>query len=417
MPSAGDTPSRPPPSIFISYASQDREASRSLRDTLAAAGFDVWYDESELGGGDAWDQKIRRQIRECSYFMPVISANTEARHEGYFRREWRLAVERTLDMADDVTFVVPVVIDATPQNRARVPDKFLAVQWLNVPAGRPIPAFQAWCARLISGESPAGRPSQAPRSPGRFQPAVAPHYPPFPEGKPDQRVKFFFGVAGWLFTCAGIWCKSLSRGSRRLILLALVLLFFTKECSCGRSTTHLPTAADREKLSDALTAIGHKYDAAKDLAPGQKADLAKIGTEVGAAIAKEFGDDEDSEPPLFAIPFGAPADDAEAAKFSSSVFVSLYGKVAMADSKKIGVGRPGDGAGAPLEQARARHSRLVIFGAVKGSGPDQVLEVTLVQTTDGGVVWTHAYPLKGSDPATVADDISGHLPALAVSSN
>src|SRR6185295_8550987 len=115
MSSAGNTPSGPRPSVFISYASDDRHAARALRDALLGTGLDVWYDESELGGGDAWDQKIRRQIRDCDYFMPVISATTERRKEGYFRREWRLAAERTLDMADDVLFLLPVVIDDTSE--------------------------------------------------------------------------------------------------------------------------------------------------------------------------------------------------------------------------------------------------------------------------------------------------------------
>ncbi|HVS77740.1 MAG TPA: toll/interleukin-1 receptor domain-containing protein, partial [Steroidobacteraceae bacterium] len=87
-----ETSARPRPTVFLSYASEDRRAAQLLRDALPGFGLEVWYDESDLVGGDAWDQKIRRQIRECDYFMPVISAHTEARHEGYFRREWRLAV-------------------------------------------------------------------------------------------------------------------------------------------------------------------------------------------------------------------------------------------------------------------------------------------------------------------------------------
>ena len=90
---ANESPHRPP-SVFLSYASEDRPAARSIKDVLSAFGIDVWYDENELDGGDAWDQKIRRQIRGCDYFMPIISATTEARPEGYFRREWRLAVEK-----------------------------------------------------------------------------------------------------------------------------------------------------------------------------------------------------------------------------------------------------------------------------------------------------------------------------------
>ena len=108
-----NTSSTPAPTVFLSYASEDRQAARLIGDALPAYGLEVWYDESELGGGDAWDQKIRRQIRECDYFMALVSAHTESRHEGYFRREWRLAVERTLDMADDHLFLLPIVIDDT----------------------------------------------------------------------------------------------------------------------------------------------------------------------------------------------------------------------------------------------------------------------------------------------------------------
>ena len=55
--------------------------------TLRAAGVEVWFDQTELRGGDAWDQKIRRQIKDCALFVPVISANTASRHEGYFRQD------------------------------------------------------------------------------------------------------------------------------------------------------------------------------------------------------------------------------------------------------------------------------------------------------------------------------------------
>ena len=116
--------SAPRGAVFLSYASQDSEAARKICEALRAAGIEVWFDQSELVGGDAWDQKIRKQIKECALFVPVISANTQAREEGYFRREWNLAAARTLDMADDKAFLVPVVIDDTVDATARVPEKF-----------------------------------------------------------------------------------------------------------------------------------------------------------------------------------------------------------------------------------------------------------------------------------------------------
>jgi len=69
--------------VFLSYASQDSDAASSICDALRAAGIEVWYDQRELRGGDAWDRKIRREIRDCALFLPIISANTQARIEGY----------------------------------------------------------------------------------------------------------------------------------------------------------------------------------------------------------------------------------------------------------------------------------------------------------------------------------------------
>ena len=52
--------------VFLSYASQDVEAAKKICAALRAAGVEVWFDQSELIGGDAWDQKIRGQIKCCA---------------------------------------------------------------------------------------------------------------------------------------------------------------------------------------------------------------------------------------------------------------------------------------------------------------------------------------------------------------
>ena len=130
---------------------------------------EVWFDQSALRGGDAWDASIRRQIKDCALFVPIISANTQARVEGYFRREWNLAAGRTLDMADDQAFLLPVVIDATLDASARVPEKFRDVQWTHLPAGAAPNAFAEHVHRLLSdGADPS------PVAPPRAMPATAP---------------------------------------------------------------------------------------------------------------------------------------------------------------------------------------------------------------------------------------------------
>jgi TolB-like protein len=139
--------------VFLSYASEDAEPARKICDALRAAGIEVWFDQNELRGGDAWDRSIRQQIHDCRLFIPVISARTEARDEGYFRREWKLAADRTHDRADDRPFIVPVAIDSTSERSARVPDSFRHVQWTRLPDGETPTLFVERIRRLLS---PAG---------------------------------------------------------------------------------------------------------------------------------------------------------------------------------------------------------------------------------------------------------------------
>ncbi len=143
--------SPPAKAIFLSYASQDAEAARSICEALRAAGLEVWFDQDELRSGDAWDASIKKQIRECALFVPIISANTQAREEGYFRREWNLAANRTLDMAHDMAFLLPVVIDETGDAVARVPDKFRDVQWTRLPGGETPRSFVQHVSGLLTG--------------------------------------------------------------------------------------------------------------------------------------------------------------------------------------------------------------------------------------------------------------------------
>ena len=147
--------SSPAGAVFLSYASQDTEAVARICEALRAAGVEVWLDKSELRGGDAWDSQIKKQIHECALFIPVISAHTNARTEGYFRGEWNLATRRLLNMAHDAPFLVPVVVDETREADARVPEEFLRAQWTWLPAGETPPAFAHRVRQLIAGERAA----------------------------------------------------------------------------------------------------------------------------------------------------------------------------------------------------------------------------------------------------------------------
>jgi TolB-like protein/Tfp pilus assembly protein PilF len=160
--------------VFLSYASQDVQAAQKICDALRAAGLEVFLDQSELRGGDAWDQKIRHEIHRCALFIPIVSQHTQERLEGYFRREWKLAIERTHDMAEQKPFLVPIVIDGTRDQDAIVPDVFRSVQWTRLPAGETPPAFVERIRRLLSVKVSTTIPSAARpvRESWRFKPIL-----------------------------------------------------------------------------------------------------------------------------------------------------------------------------------------------------------------------------------------------------
>jgi TolB-like protein/tetratricopeptide (TPR) repeat protein len=141
--------------VFLSYASQDAAAAMRLCEALRRGGLEVWLDQSELRGGDAWDQRIRQQIRECTLFVPIISINTASRPEGYFRLEWDLADQRTHKIARNRPFIIPVCLDATPNAGADVPESFQRVHWTRLPGGEAPATFVERISRLLSPGEPS----------------------------------------------------------------------------------------------------------------------------------------------------------------------------------------------------------------------------------------------------------------------
>ncbi len=435
---AGSTEaSRPRRSVFLSYASDDRPAVKVLRDALLALGLDVLYDESTLDGGDAWDAKIRRQIRECDFFMPVISAHTEARPEGYFRREWRLAVERTLDMADDHVFLLPVVIDGTSDAQARVPDKFFAVQWLKLPGGQPTAALEALCRRLASGQTVEARqpamkavgqamgpdsrqgrdgdqtpgsghgadqaePPDRSRRSARSPPPIR-EYRPFPKEEPGQKTRFWFEVLGWTLQSIWVSFNRLPTWVRTLAYIWIGIFLLMKLDSNDSDSDHI-SAGDAAKLKE----ITSKYQGS-----GTKADIVKLGAE----IAREFSDDPSergsAKTPLLAIPFDAPTGDPAAAKLANAAFAQVYGHIAISHHGHVSLtsdGPPSPDASAAVEQGRAHGASYVLYGAVDRQGTAENLTVSVVSVADGSVVWSKSYPVSGADPAKIAEEVDSKIP-------
>ncbi len=215
--------------VFLSYASQDVATALRISTALRAAGVEVWLDqEGGLVGGDAWDRKIREQIGSCALFVPLISANTQARKEGYFRLEWHLAEERVRLIAKGAPFIVPVSVDGTTKRGALVPDAFLAVQWTRIarstssgPAGS-ADSLPVFCERVnkLLGREVAGATSLAATRPiDQAQDKLIPAAPSGPPARSDVTVQSIepSGVARFpregafetLVPLRGLWRRAL----------------------------------------------------------------------------------------------------------------------------------------------------------------------------------------------------------------
>ena len=99
----------------------------------------IWFDKRRLKPGDEWDGKIKAAVKSCDLFLPLLSANTEAREEGYFHGEWNIADERG-ELIFGRTFIIPVVLDPTfnpnPDHYKLIPDGFRKRQFGHAPGGR-----------------------------------------------------------------------------------------------------------------------------------------------------------------------------------------------------------------------------------------------------------------------------------------
>ena len=405
--SAPSDSSRPAPSVFLSYASEDRSAAQTLKEALAAVGLEVWYDESGLDGGDAWDQKIRRQIRECDFFMPLISAQTEARPEGYFRREWRLAVERALDMADDHTFLLPVAIDDTTQAGARVPERFLSVHWLRVPGGRPTSALEALSRRLVSGQPAAIEPSkEAPNQPAATRSlARTREYQQFPREEPGQAIRFWVQIVGWAFQSAWIFFKGFPRWVQISVYIWLAIALMSKGCTPSDKRSDGASSRGAKMLKE----IPGNYD--RSLSTSTDTEL---GSQIAREVTAEVGERLGAGRPLLAIPFNAPSNDPAAQRLADSTFAQVYDRVELSHHGQVGLTKeplPAPDLSAAVERGRALHSKFVLYGAV--DNPAQNLTVKMVAVADGSLLWSQSYSVANADPAEIAAEVNSRVPSLS----
>ncbi len=258
--------------VFLSYASEDADSAQRMCAALRGAGIEVWLDQSELRGGDAWDATIRRQIKRCALFIPLISANTRARAEGYFRLEWKLAVDRSHLFASEKAFLLPVVIDATREADALVPERFREVQWTSCPSGNAPREFIERVARLLAPERP-GQPSDH-RSTAARDPSTP------SRGGYNRRTVF---IAGSLLALIAVAVIATVQFSKREVPIGLVAVLPFENASGDPAIDFLSDGIS-ESLINKLSGLRGLHVIARTSAfafKGQKLTPTDIGRKLG----------------------------------------------------------------------------------------------------------------------------------------
>jgi TolB-like protein/tetratricopeptide (TPR) repeat protein len=356
-----------PGGVFLSYAREDTNAAKRIAEAMRAFGVDAWFDQSELRGGDAWDAKIKKQIRECALFMPIISATTQARGEGYFRREWKMAVERTHDMAASRTFIVPVVIDHTPEAGAEAPEEFMRVQWTRLQHGAPTPEFIAQIKRLL--DTPR-KPSLKPDLPR--PPTLPPEFKQAARKAEDQGQKKEVsgtgrksGLPGWVWAVAAV------------ALLAV-----------GAGVVFL-----RQPAAPVATAEKSLPPPAASLPP----PTAPVAADKSIAVLPfvNMGGDKDSE------------------YFSDGLTEEILNALARNPALRVASRTSSfafKGKTIPMDEiGRALRAASVIEGSVRKSGSSVRITVQLINAADGYHVWSETFTRELTDIFAVQDEIAAKI--------
>ena len=342
--------------VFLSYASEDQEAARRICEALRAAGVEVWFDQSALRGGDAWDASIRRQIRSCALFVPIISVNAHAREEGYFRFEWKLAIDRSHLMAGTRAFLLPVVIDSTAQEDERIPERFRELQWSRLPDGNVPAAFVQRVRQLVSGIEPDVAGSQAPAS--------------LPRATADADLPPARGAA------------AKPPSARRTVAGVVALLCGVVAVGMLAITRWLPT---RHAAPSTSAAAG---------------PVAAIGAEAGV-----------SDKSIAVLPFVDMSERHDQEYFSDGLSEELIDRLAHNSDLKVIARTSSFAFKGKNEDMRTIAAKLgvahLLEGSVRKAGAEMRITAQLIRASDGVHLWSETYDRKLTDVFKVQDEIAG----------
>ena len=126
--------------IFISYASEDFAIADQIYMQLEELGGKgtAWFDKKKLRVGEDFDEIIKKRIKQCKRFMPLISKHVLTAEDRYVKKEWDFACKvYEIDRNSAGEYISPIIIDDTnPYNDNKenqlIPNEFKQKHAINI---------------------------------------------------------------------------------------------------------------------------------------------------------------------------------------------------------------------------------------------------------------------------------------------
>ena len=211
-------------------------------------------------------------------------------------------------------------------------------------------------------------------------------------------------MVAWGAQTTWIFFRRLPRWVRIAAYVWLAVILLSKGCTTTRHQRI--SSGDTQKLKE----ISDSYQGSLN-----KADVAKLATQIAQNFSDAASDDPSARNPWLAIPFAAPAGDSAAQKLADASFAQVYGRVAISHHGHVSL------ANGPLSsadvktaaaQGRARHATYVLCGAIDNQSATPSLNVSIISVADGSALWSKAYPVAGADPAKIAEEVDSKVSSL-----
>jgi hypothetical protein len=126
--------------IFISYSRKDIDFARKLAGDLELAGYDVWWDITDLRGGDDWVKTLPAAIEDAQHFIIVLTPNSV--ESEWVRKEYTQALSIRKK-------IFPIMLEACP-----VPFALNTINFVNFMGGEYEDSFK----KLLSALGYTGKP-------------------------------------------------------------------------------------------------------------------------------------------------------------------------------------------------------------------------------------------------------------------